>query len=104
MAAWKRLIQDAQTTDDVLGLVNDFIAGWQPAEVERLPEDCRPTRIADVNDVSDYAFRLVRHQCARDEDAIELQKMVAFFVAASQRLSLVLAYAAHAATTLRARI
>ena len=87
---WRNLIMDATHEDEVVGLVRDHMARWGPEEIARLPEDCRPPRIRDAEDISRWAFELASTHCAQvvsSEDEPLLDRMLEFVTQAAVRLS-----------------
>ena len=89
--SWQDAVRAADTEDDVLDLVKDFLAQFSPEEIAQLPHHCRPAKILDAHDVSEYAFDLARHRCDEgDEGAEVLNKLAAFFTDANERLAEVL--------------
>ena len=88
---WRGRLNEAATADAVVAVCNDYLAAWSPEGLTRLPKDFVPARLADVEDVSKYALQLLQRQLAAEPGFVEIQEMAEFFVAASQRLSQVLA-------------
>jgi hypothetical protein len=71
-------------------LVRDHMALWAPDEIARLPEDCRPGRIRDGDDISRWAFELASTHCAQAvsrEDEPFLDRMLEFVTHAAIRLA-----------------
>jgi hypothetical protein len=87
---WQGQLEHADRPEAVLSLARDYFAQISPEEVAQLPEDCRPVRLVDADDVANYAFELARHQAAGDGPEV-LQKLATFFADASIRLSQLLA-------------
>jgi hypothetical protein len=87
---WRNLIRTASQEEEVIELVRDHIARWSPEEIARLPEDCRPPRIRDAEDISRWAFELASSHCAQvapsDDEAL-LDRMLEFVTHAAVRLS-----------------
>ena len=87
---WRNLILEAAHEDEVLELVRDHMALWAPHEIARLPEDCRPGRIRDAEDISRWAFNLATNHCAQNissQDEPFLERMLEFVTQAAIRLS-----------------
>jgi hypothetical protein len=87
---WRNLIRASEHEDEVLTLVRDHMARWSPEEIARLPHDCRPGRIRDAHDVSQWAYQLASNHCAgnaRGEDEATLERMLEFVTQAAIRLS-----------------
>lgn len=86
---WRNLIRASGHEEEVLSLVRDHMARWSPEEIARLPEDCRPGRIRDAEDISQWAFLLASNHCAgygRDDDGL-LERMLELVTQAAIRLS-----------------
>jgi hypothetical protein len=87
---WRNVIRESSREDEVVELVRDHMARWTPEEIARLPEDCRPGRIRDADDVSQWAFTLASSHCAgvvRGEDEKLLDRMLEFVTHAAVRLA-----------------
>jgi hypothetical protein len=87
---WRNLILASTQEDEVVELVRDHMARWSPDEIARLPEDCRPGRIRDAEDISRWAFDLASTHCAqvvRADDEPLLERMLEFVTQAAIRLS-----------------
>ena len=101
---WQARLTQAISTDDVLGAIRDFLSEWTPEDIDELPAECRPGHMSDVDDVAIYALTLAQKQCTAVEVAPRLQVMADFFIAASQRISQLLAQAAHRTATTSVRV
>ena len=93
VVTWESRLQRAYSVDDVLRVINDFLATWGPEELAALPEHLRPWRMKGSDDVSLYAFRLMS-RVTLPGNAHILLRMSTFFSAASHRLSQILSIAA----------
>src|SRR4051812_19190081 len=60
---WQDELHAASTEAEVLHVARNFMAQFSPSEIAQLPEPCRPRRLVDGNDLTTYAFDLVRHRC-----------------------------------------
>jgi hypothetical protein len=90
-SSWQDRLDDASNVHDVVEVARDFLASWDRHEIAALPEECRPGKIFDANDITSYAFQLVRHDCESNAQAAPfVHKMAAFFSGASVRLSQIL--------------
>lgn len=85
---WQERLSAATRAEHVVDVARDFCAMITPEEASQLPADCRPGKLVDAQDVSDYAYVLVRLSCA-DEHLTNpiLLKLATFFTRASLRLS-----------------
>lgn len=73
-----------------MSVTRDYLACWSPEEIARLPIECRPGRVRDGEDISQWAFdltscHLARRGAAQDEPL--LLKMMLFVNEASERLA-----------------
>jgi hypothetical protein len=87
---WRNLIRATNREEEVLELVRDHMARWTPEEIAQLPEDCRPPRIRDAEDISRWAFELASTHCAAGatgQDDNHLERMLEFVTQAAVRLS-----------------
>jgi hypothetical protein len=57
---WRRALESAATTAEILATLRDFLATLTPAELARIPEECRPLRIKAEDDVEYWTFRLAQ--------------------------------------------
>jgi hypothetical protein len=86
--SWHMVLDCATTLEEVVSVARDFVASFTPYETGFLPPDCRPRKIVDARDVSDYAFELTRASCAGEgEGAAVADKFKAFFADAAERLA-----------------
>lgn len=88
---WHGQLDQAERPEAVLNVARDYLAQISPEEVAQLPEDCRPARLVDAEDVAAYAFELARHQASSGGPEV-LNKLAAFFADASMRVSQLLAH------------
>lgn len=97
-ATWQERLDAASSGAEVVDIARDFIATVTPEETAQLPLECRPGKLVDAQDISDFAFTLVRRSCADDFlGDINLLRMATFFTRASLRLSQITAQQADAA-------
>ncbi|HZZ92279.1 MAG TPA: hypothetical protein VFE23_06935 [Usitatibacter sp.] len=91
---WLSRLEDAESVAEVVGAARDFLATFTPFEMNALPAGCRPpAKIVDGEDISSYAFDLIRHECSReDEVAALIHRLAHFFSKASIRLSHISAF------------
>jgi hypothetical protein len=84
---WQERLDSATTEFDVVNVARDYLATVSHDELMHLPERLRPGKIVDANDITTYAFELVRHEC-QDEGAQRLVQRLAHILSrASIRLS-----------------
>src|SRR2546423_8447790 len=85
---WNTRLNAAATIDAVLWVVRDYLSQLSPEQIDELPLDCRPGRMASATEVSDYAFRLVTTECRSDATtALGVASIASFFASAAQRLA-----------------
>ncbi len=84
---WQERLDEALTEDEVLAVARDYLATLSPQEYARLPHAIRPGKLVDANDVTTYAFELVRAQCDDADAAGTLQRLAHIMSRASIRLS-----------------
>jgi hypothetical protein len=90
MIAWYHLIDDAQSPLEVVAITRDYIAGWTPQELARLPAACRPGKLRDDEDVELLHSKLVdeyRDTRASGEELSLLQQLTSLLVRASIRIA-----------------
>jgi hypothetical protein len=84
---WQERLDSAAFESDVVDVVRDYLATLTHEEHMYLPANLRPQKIVDANDVTTYAFELVRHEC-HDEGAQRLvQRLANIMSRASIRLA-----------------
>ena len=89
---WQQTLDLADSEQAVVKVVRDFIASLDPYEMAGLPAQCRPGKFFDAEDITSFAFEVVRYRAPEDQPAPELvHKIAAFFSHASTRLSQLLA-------------
>ena len=87
---WHEQVEEARSTDEVIGHVQDFIAMLAPLEITRLPEDCRPRAIRDASDIDYWNVRLAdtcRALWGTRSDLELLTEVSQLFLRASVRVS-----------------
>lgn len=90
--SWQDKLESVASEGEVVSVVKDFIAQFTPQEIEQLPKACRPGKFFEADDVTAYAFALLRHNCDKeDETAALVHRLASFFSNASIRLSQILA-------------
>ena len=90
--SWHGRLSSAASEAEVLDVVRDFMATVSSYDIARLPEPCRPRKMVDASDITNYAFVIVRHHCDDGEGTARVaHKLASFFSSASIRLSQLLA-------------
>jgi hypothetical protein len=90
MVSWFNHIDRAKSTLEVVAVVRDYLATWDPSELGLLPEAVRPGRLRDEQDIDDLHGKLVeeyRGSRATGEALEALQKITSCVVRASIRLA-----------------
>lgn len=82
---WLALVREAKNREDVVSIARDFAAHLSPAEIERLPPECRPGPIRSETDLQRYALLLAQHHGHGDAARV-IMKLSGFFSAAAARL------------------
>ncbi len=74
----------------MLTIVRDYVSDWLPEELGRLPEECRPRKVCDGEDLNLWAVNLARACVSFDIDPAHLpfvEEMDAFIGNACRRLA-----------------
>jgi hypothetical protein len=90
VSSWQDQLVAAPTVADVVAIARDFLATFSPYELVQLPAVCRPpSKLYDGEDVTTYAFEVVRHDFEKEPERVAqlVHKLAAFFSQASIRLS-----------------
>lgn len=98
---WRSYLGAACNEADIVKLTRDYVATWIPEDISRLPDECRPGRVRDGDDISTWAYQLARAHCSLafdDEQDALLMRMLAFISEAAMRVAEVKAYEAAAAS------
>ncbi|HUP30746.1 MAG TPA: hypothetical protein VM122_11270 [Usitatibacter sp.] len=88
--SWQGRLDAATTSDEVVSVARDYLANFSPYELVVLPKSCKPPhKLYDSEEVTTYAFTLVRHECHKEQPAVAdlVHKLAHFFSNASIRLS-----------------
>ena len=85
---WHGRLSEAGCVEDVVAIARDYLALWSPEEIAQIPDELRPGKLVDADDVSGYALALVQAQMGRGTpgEAV-VHKIGNFFGSASLRLS-----------------
>jgi len=84
---WQERLDAATTEAGVVDVARDYLATVTPREIASLPEALRPGKIVDANDVTTYAFDLVRQECHDEGTQNLVQRLAHIMSRASIRLS-----------------
>jgi hypothetical protein len=98
--SWQGRLDACETCAEVISVSRDFLANFSPYEIAVMPEEVRPpSKLYDAEDLTPYAFELVRRNCDQDPPAVAdlVHKFGHFFSHASIRLAEIQARAAPSA-------
>ena len=85
---WQKQLGEAHEGEAVIALVNRYLASWTPEDLRELPEGCARARVEDVEDIRRCAVHLSEVYCdAHAETSPQHRQMLAFFMAALERLT-----------------
>jgi hypothetical protein len=86
---WHGRIEVAESVDEVVGLVRDYVASLAPQHFVRLPDVCRALRVKAEDDLEYWTFRLSQRPTLEDVqvDGELLQEVFNHFLHASLRIS-----------------
>jgi len=86
--SWEQKLARAGSVEEVLGAARDFLARFDPQEIEAIPAKCRPpAKLVDSDDIGMYAYDLVRHECDDAGAAEVIHRLARFFSQASMRVA-----------------
>lgn len=87
---WHGRIETATSVDNVVTLVQDYVASLAPQHFVRLPDACRGLRVKAEDDVEYWTFRLSQRPADRDDTLVDgelFQEIFNHFLHASLRIS-----------------
>jgi hypothetical protein len=90
MIAWYHLLEDANSTLEVVAVARDYLASWSPQDIALLPPACRPGKIRDESDIEVLHDALIdeyRTSQASGEELARLQELTSFMVRATLRVA-----------------
>ena len=82
-------LSKATTVDEIVSVTSAYLAACAPEVLERLPANCRPSRVQDSRDIEEWADRLAsesRHARLFMEDERTLDRLTNHFLIASVRI------------------
>lgn len=83
---WVKEIEGAQSADDVLELVNEFVGEQAQAFWDRLPKVLRPGHIESEDQLHVWHHRMVHELTIAKHATAELQEVCVVFLRASVRI------------------
>lgn len=90
MTSWFSQLERARGVREVVGVARDFMATLTPDELKLIPEECRPGKLRDAEDIEALHSMLVeayRTSRATGKELDVLQRLTSFVVRASIRLA-----------------
>jgi hypothetical protein len=85
---WQHRLDTAHSEAQVLAVAREFLSQFGPLELDALPGACRPPEVLGAaDDISVYAFELVRRECMQSEFPDVGRRLARFFSHASARLA-----------------
>jgi len=84
---WIQKVGLARSQEELVALSREYLASWYHGDLAQIPEECRPSRIHDVDDLHYWSERLAEGFC---EGALHGEKpdlhrqMLTFFMTAAQ--------------------
>lgn len=83
-------LRAAASEEEVVEIVRDYVSDWIPEELARLPENCRPQKVRDGEDLNVWALNLARASVSFEIDPEYLplvEEMDAFVGHACRRVA-----------------
>jgi hypothetical protein len=90
ITGWHASLAIARSGEEVVRLLREFLAEWPEADLQALPEKCRPGQLINGADVFRWAYTLTSSYCVRfgtDREEGLLADMSNVFAHASSRLA-----------------
>jgi len=87
---WLQKIRAARSEPELVALCREYLAGWYHGDLAQIAEECRPTRVRDVEDIVYWNDRLAECFCERAalaEKPDRHREMLAFFTEATRRVN-----------------
>jgi hypothetical protein len=86
---WHGKLEIAESAEEVVALVRDYIATLAPEDLGRLPDPCRSLRVKAEDDIEYWTYRLSQRHRREDAavDAELAQDVFNHFLHASLRIS-----------------
>jgi len=85
---WLHVLDGATSEHGIVVAAREYLATWTPEELGRIPENCRPGKVSDGEDIGEFAFRMSNaHLDFRGppEDRQLIERLMSFFVHAASR-------------------
>ena len=83
-----RELSKAGTVDEILKVTRDYLSGWSRDDLAGLPDECRPGRVSNRDDIELWADRLLEatHEHLLIENEVRLDRLTNHFLIASVRI------------------
>lgn len=91
--SWIERIDAATSTGEIMDIARVYTASLTPEEIAAMPPKCRPRKLVDASDLSEYGFDLMRETCDVLEPSPLVLKLAAVISHAATRCSEILAVA-----------
>jgi hypothetical protein len=91
--SWIERIDAATSTTEILDIARVYTASLTLDEISALPLECRPRKLVDASDLSEYAMDLMRASCDSPEPSPLVLKLAAVISHAATKSSEVLSVA-----------
>jgi len=91
--SWIERIDAATSTAEILDIARVYTASLTPEEIAALPMQCRPRKLVDASDLSEYAIDLMRASCDCPEPSPLVLKLAAVISHAATKGSEILSVA-----------
>ena len=88
MFDWMSKIRTVRSDEELVALCREYLASWYHGDLAQIAEECRPTRVRDVDDIAYWNERLAEGFCERAvhaEKPDRHREMLAFFMEAARR-------------------
>jgi hypothetical protein len=83
---WHQELLRAESADEILSTLRDYLVLWRPDELARLPVRCDPAAFGAAEDVSGFAMALLEHEGAGARSTAR-EALTAFFTVAARRIA-----------------
>jgi hypothetical protein len=88
---WIDRVDAACSVEEVMDVARVYMAQFTPGEIASLPLKCRPRKLFDSTDLTEFALDLVRETCIDPEPSSVVMKMAAVISHASTKVTELLA-------------
>jgi len=82
---WGDRLDMADSVREVLDIVRVYLARFAPEEIAAMPGKCRPRKLMDANELSEYALDLVRETCLGEPPDSTIAKLASVISHAAVR-------------------